>query len=216
LLSSEPLPGLLTETARQQGFTATASDWKPDPDAIQTSRAAVTRQVITNADNQPIATLRYGVFLPDQRGPARLIADVSVSLDPSQDEQWFPLSLKDAAQLHLATIAYVAEPITHQLLARIFNGEVPARSSTEIHLGGAQGTPNGRTATSLVDTLDLSPLGAPSRPDQPMREGMFAVSGDAPIDPLNARKHLLRAALERMARDWGYLDVQPGLPELLP
>jgi hypothetical protein len=214
LLAGLELPELLASTAREQGIQVFCGNWEADPAAVQSSRAAVARLRLTDAEHEQIAVVRYGIFLSDQRGPARLIVDVLISETAAQDEEWFPLSLGSAARLLEAALACLSESITDPLLAQIFNGEVPSRSSTELHLESLQTGDNQRSVRTLAATLDLASLGAPSRPDQPPNQGMFAVSGDAPLATQSDRFELLRTAIERMARDWGYIDVQPGMPQI--
>lgn len=64
--------------------------------------------------------------------------------------------------------------------------------------------------------IDLERLGPSTRPNQPPRQGMFAVAGDTPVMTERDRRTLIAFALVRMALDWGYLDAGSQLAALAP
>lgn len=215
LLADQRLAEQLTAAARNAGFDPNSGEWAPDPTAVQTTRSAVARLDVSAPDGTPVAAIRFAVHLSDQLGPCRLLVDILTSEAASQDDRWFPMSLDAVARLLDAALSCLAKPVADQLLAKIFSGEIPPRSSTEVHVECLQTGDNQRAVTTLVGALDLSPLGPPSRIDQAPNQGMFAVAGDAPLESPDDRRALLRTAFERMARDWGYIDVESGLPSLL-
>jgi hypothetical protein len=72
----------------------------------------------------------------------------------------------------------------------------------------------GREVTLAV-SVDLEPLGEPTRPRSKPTEGHFAASGLPPLVHEEGRRALVGEALGRIAEDWGYLNAEPGLAAAL-
>jgi hypothetical protein len=68
---------------------------------------------------------------------------------------------------------------------------------------------------TLADSVDLEPLGEPTRPRSTPTEGHFAASGLPPLVREQGRRALVGEALGRMAADWGYLGAESGLAAAL-
>lgn len=96
MLAGLPLAGQIAALATARGLPADIGDWEPDKDAHQFARAAVQRLIIGPAD-QPAATLRYAVFLPDNTGPMKLIIDIAVSPRQDTDPKWVCSGSKTSA-----------------------------------------------------------------------------------------------------------------------
>jgi hypothetical protein len=212
-LDGIPLAGNITALAGTRNLPADASGWGPDPDSHQSVRSAVQRLTL-GPEGEPTAVLRYAVFLPGSPGPMTLIADIAVSPQEATDARWCKLGLGELRDVLDVALDAAAGPGAGQLVQSIYSGEMPPRTTIELHLTARHGQGgSGRTAT-LHDLIDLDPLGAQARTDQPALQGMFAVDGDTPAITVQDRRNLVMHALIRMALDWGYLDARAAVVPL--
>jgi hypothetical protein len=207
------LAGEIAALATRRDLPADIGDWEPDKDAHQFTRAAVQRLIIGPAD-QPAATLRYAVLLPDNTGPMKLIIDIAVSPNQDTDARWGLLGLEEVRDALAAAVESTAGPVAEHLLRSIFAGEAPPRTAVELYLWSAQGTTGDRPSNTLDNTIDLRLLGPPARTDRPALQGMFAAAGDTPTATVQERRNLVVYALIRMSLDWGYLDARAQLMPL--
>lgn len=210
-LGSLPLASHVAALARARVLAADVGDWRPDPDAQQFSGGAVQRLVVGPAE-EPAAVLRYAVFLPRTgESVMKLIADIAVSPDEATDARWGKLRIEEIRDTLASVLEAVGGPQTDLLVRSIYSGEMPPRVTAEVYLWPGQGEHGGRPSTSLNSFIDLDALGAPTRPDWPAQQGMYAVAGGTPTATAQDRRNLVIHALTRMALDWGYLDARARL-----
>jgi hypothetical protein len=207
--------GRIAELATARSLPADISAWEPDEDAYQTGRSAVQRLVV-GPSGRPSAVVRCGVLLPGRGELMRLILDIALSPTPQTDQEWGRLTLEEVRDLLAAAAEGTVGPTGEEIIRSLFAGDMPPRATIELFLSSAESGTGERQTSTLPDTIDLEPLGSSTRPNQPPRQGMFAVAGDTPVMTDRDRRHLIASALVRMALDWGYLDAKSQLAALAP
>jgi hypothetical protein len=213
-LSQISLTGYTAGLAESRGLPAEVGGWKPDPDSYQVGGAAVQRMIIGLPD-EPVAVLRYAVFLPSSTAPvAKLIADIAVSPAEATDAAWGKLRIEEVRDGLAAVLEAAGGPEAAQLVRSVYAGEMPPRMTAEFYLWPGQGQSGGRESITLNKVIEMDALGPPARTDQSALQGMFAVAGDTPTDTTQDRRNLVIAGLIRMALDWGYLDARAKLAAL--
>lgn len=212
-LTSIPLPSQVGALAGKRDLPHDSSGWTHDKDAYKSRLTAVQRLTLGAAD-QLAAVLRYAVFLPDNTGPMRLIADIALSPGEATDAKWGKLSLEEARDLLATALDAAGSTSAGQMLGSIYSGEIPPRTAVELYLWSGHGQSGGRASSTIDNMIDLEPLGPPTRPDQAVAQGMFAASGDTPTATIQDRLHLVTYAMIRMAIDWGYIDARARLVSL--
>jgi hypothetical protein len=163
-----------------------------------------------------LAVARCGVLLPGGGELVRLILDIALSPTPQTDQEWGRLTLEEVRDLLAAAAEGTVGSVGEEIIRSLFAGDMPPRETIELFLWSAEGGTGERQPSTLPDTIDLERLGPSTRPDQPPRQGMFAVAGDTPVTTDRDRKNLIVFALLRMALDWGYLDAKSQLTALAP
>ena len=123
LLSAAPPAGEIAVLARARRLPDHLGAWQLDRDATQLSRTAVQGQLV-GLDDQPTATLRYSVLLPNNTGPMLLITDIALSPSEATDSLWTPLGPGELCDLMAAALASTAGPSLMRFSAR----SSPARS----------------------------------------------------------------------------------------
>jgi hypothetical protein len=192
----------IAELAAARSLPADVSAWEPDSDAYQTGRSAVQRLVIGQPD-RPLAVARCGVLLPGGGELVRLILDIALSPTPQTDQEWGRLTLEEVRDLLAAADEGTVGSVGEEIIRSLFAGDMPPRETIELFLWSAEGGTGERQPSTLPDTIDLERLGPSTRPNQPPRQGMFAVAGDTPVTTDRDRRNLIVFALLRMALDWG-------------
>jgi hypothetical protein len=205
--------GRIAQLAAARGLPADVSAWEPDGDAYQTGRSAVQRLVI-GPSGRPLAVVRCAVLLPSGGELMRLILDIALSPTPQTDQEWGRLTLEEVRDLLATAAEGTAGPAGEEIIRSLFAGDMPPRSTIELFLWSAEGGTGKRQSSTLSDTIDLERLGLSTRPNQPPRQGMFAVAGDTAVTTDQDRRNLIVFALVRMALDWGYLDARSQLAAL--
>jgi hypothetical protein len=205
----------IAELATARSLSAGVTAWEPDSDAYQTGRSAVQRLVIGPPD-RPLAVVRCGVLLPGSGELMRLILDIALSPTPQTDQEWGRLTLEEVRDLLAAAAEGTVGSVGEEIIRSLFAGDMPPRETIELFLCSAEGGTGERQSSTLLDTIDLERLGPSTRPNQPPRQGMFAVAGDTPVTTDRDRQNLIVFALIRMALDWGYLDAKSQLTALAP
>ncbi len=209
-LGGIPLADRICALADACSLPTDASAWGPDPDSQQSVGSAVQRLNV-GPESEPAAVLRYAVFLPGNHGAMKLITDIAVSPRETTDAKWGKLGLGELRDALDVALDAVAGPAVDQLVGSIYGGEMPPRSTTELYLEAGHGQGGTDRTSTLHDLIDLDPLGARARADQPALQGVFAVDGDAPTVTTQDRRDLIIHALIRMALGWGYLDAKAAL-----
>jgi hypothetical protein len=207
--------GRIAGLAAARSLPADISAWEPDGDAYQTGRAAVQRLVI-GPSGRPLAVVRCGVLLPGSGELMRLILDIALSPTSQTDREWGRLTLEEVCDLLAVAAEGTVGSVGEEIIRSLFAGDMPPRATIELFLSSTEGGTGERQSSTLPGTIDLERLGPSTRPNQPPRQGMFAVAGDTPVMTDRDRRNLIAFALVRMALDWGYLDARSQLAALAP
>jgi hypothetical protein len=196
------------------GIAADSGAWEPDPDSLQHAKAAIYRSVLADQGYESPTWLRYGILLPDQVGPMRLVADVCLSRPPAASEPWPQLKLEEVRYLLGACLESTGGEVAAAVLSMILPGETPRRSWVEAHVSSTPANPIGLPGTTIGEMVDFEPLGPATRPASPVH-GRFAVNDGIALGTPADFDYLAAQALLRMALDWGYLDAQQGLEGII-
>ncbi len=137
---------------------------------------------------------------------------------PGEDEgaperQLARVTLADVAHVLATCLRATAEDVPTACLPTLVGTAGLPRTSIELYtFAGRMGTPSSSGPRTLADTVDLEPLGAGGQ--HPPTEWRFAAEGDLSLRGEHEPGDVVVTALRRMALEWGYLDPDPGLPQL--
>jgi hypothetical protein len=200
--------------ATVHGIAAHSAAWEPDPDSVQHDNVSIYRSVLAGQGYESPTWLRYGILLPDQMGPMRLVADVCLSRPTAEPQAWPQLKLEEVRYLLGACLEATGGEVAAAVLSMILPGETPRRSWVEAHVSSGSAAPIGHPGTTIGEMVDFKPFGTATRPFPPV-EGRFAVNDGMALETPADFDHLAAQALLRMALDWGYLDAQQGLEGII-